>query len=84
MNKRDTESSTNDVSTMLNSGCYRITREINNKYSDTLYTLTAKLKITKINGHNTQNGDTHNTKADSAKQTPWIWFVMRDFEVKNP
>jgi len=69
---------------MLNSGCYRITREINNKCSDILYTLTAKLKITKIYGHNTQNGDAYNTKADSAKQTPWSWFVIRDLEVKNP
>jgi hypothetical protein len=70
---------------MLNSGCYRITREINNKCSDILYTLTVKLKITKINDHNKQNGDTYNTKADFARnKVRGVGFVIRDLEVKNP
>lgn len=43
-----------------------------------------ELKITKINGHKTENRDAYNTKADPAKQTPWSCFVIRDFEVKNP
>ena len=39
-----------------------------------------------MNGHNLQNVDKHSIKADSAKQTPWSWFVIRDLEVekKNP